>query len=98
MIMSEKFKDVPVENDTKILFQQEAMLGEYEVLYQKWSWEGITAERIIFVNKDIGKLDYKEIEAKVRTSPQIKPDTDITIARSESGFTFVNFNFETERT
>ena len=30
-----KFNNVPVEEDTKIIFQQEATLGEYDVLYQK---------------------------------------------------------------
>ena len=48
--MSKKFDAVPVGNDTKIIFQLEAKLGEYDVLYQKWFWSGITAENIIFAN------------------------------------------------
>ena len=43
----EKFNKVPVEKDTKILFEQKATLGEYEVLYQKWFWDGITADVLL---------------------------------------------------
>ncbi len=51
--MSKKFGNVPVEGDTRIIFRQEASLGKYEVLHEKWSWEGIFAESFIFLNKDV---------------------------------------------
>ena len=95
VIMS-KFNNVPVEKGTKILFQQEAVLGQYEVLYQKWFWDGITAESIIFSSEDITELRDHEIEAEVKESPLLREDSSIILKRSESGFTFVNFNFETE--
>ena len=90
----DRFKDVPVEDDTKIIFQQEAKLGDYDILYQKWFWEGIAAESIIFANEDVIDLSDEEIEMKVRTSPLLKTGSSITMKRLESGFTFVNFNFE----
>jgi len=89
-----KFNNVPVEEDTKILFQLEVTLGEYKVLYEKWFWDGITAESIIFANEDVAELTDSEIEKKVRTSPLLNEGTIITLTRSDSGFTFVNFNFE----
>ena len=89
-----KFDNVPVEEDTKILFELEATLGEYKVLYQKWFWDGITAESIIFANEDVINLTDKEIEREVRTSPLLQKASKITLSRSKSGFTFVNFNFE----
>ena len=94
--MSDKFKDVPVEHDTTIISQQETKLGEYTVLHQVWFWEGITAESIIFANEDVVDLSDHEIEMKVKTSPFLKPDSSITMKRNRSGFTFVNFNFESE--
>lgn len=94
--MSDKFKDVPVEHDTTIISQQEIKLGEYTVLHQVWFWEGITAESIIFANEDVIDLSDQEIEKKVKTSPFFKPDSSITMTRNRSGFTFVNFNFESE--
>ena len=51
--MSKKFDSVPVEEDTRILRNQETHLSEYDVLHQKWKWEAITAESIIFLNEDV---------------------------------------------
>jgi len=48
-MMSQKFDDVPVEKDTRILFRHPAKFGKYDVLYEMWSWGGIQAESIIFV-------------------------------------------------
>lgn len=88
-----KFKNVPIEEGTKILSQQEAMFGEYEVLYQKWYWDGITAESIIFSSEDVSTLDDNAIEKEVRESPLVNSDSDVTFKRSDSGYVFVNFNF-----
>lgn len=81
-----KFNNVPVEEDTTILFQQEATLGTYD---------GVNAESLIFEDKDVSGLDDNEIEMNVRTSPLLSENSQITLVRS-SGFTFVNFNFLTE--
>ena len=90
-----KFENVPVEDDVTILFHSEAMLGDFEILYQKWHWQSIKAESIIFANEDVQDMDDGEIEKLVRTSPMVKEDSVITVKRV-SGFCFVNFNFDTE--
>ena len=92
--MSKKFDGVPVEEDTKILFRLEARLGKFDVLYEKWSWEGILAESIIFADDDISGTTDEEIEQEVRKSPLVKKESEMKIKRSDAGFTFVNFNFE----
>ena len=94
--MSSKFDNVPSDEGTAILFGQEMKLGDFDVLYQKWHWEGITAESIIFANADIVGLSDKEIEAEVKASPLLQPGSSTTLTRTGSGFTFVNFNFGTE--
>lgn len=92
----DRFQDVPVEDDTAILFSLQCKLGEMDILYQKWLWDGITAESFIFVSDDVVKLTDAALEKEVRTSPAVKSDSSITIKRSDSGFTFVNFNFVTD--
>jgi hypothetical protein len=92
--MSNKFDNVPVEKDTRILFRKEEKIGNYDALHEKWNWEGIKAESIIFANDDISDLTDEEIEQEVRTSEFIKEGSQITLKRSEV-FTYVNFNFET---
>jgi hypothetical protein len=93
--LSKKFDSVPVEADTKVLFRHETNLGKFEVLYEKWEWDGITADSIIFIDEDVADLDDKELENMVSESPFFKGGKT-TIKRSESGFTFVNFNFESD--
>ena len=89
----EKFSSVPVDDDTAIQFSLECKLGERDILYQKWNWDGITAESFIFVSDDVAELTDAALEKEVRTSPAVKRDSSITIKRCDSGFTFVNFNF-----
>ena len=94
IIMSNKFKNVPVEEDTRILFRKEAKFGKFDVLYEMWSWEGISAESIIFVSDDIADLTDEELEQEIRESPLVQKKSAVTIKRLDEGFTFVNFNFE----
>ncbi len=94
--MTGKFDNVPVDDDTRIILQLETRLGPYDVLYQKWVWDGITAESLIFSNEDIAGIDEEDLIREVRASPWTKGDTDITVKQSESGYTFVNFNFEVD--
>ena len=92
--MNEKFKNIPVEVDTKILISSPMRWGELDIVYQKWNWEGITAESIIFLSDDLKEMDDKALEDDVRSSPLIHVDSQVTIKRLDE-FTFVNFNFET---
>ncbi len=92
--MSEKFDNVPVEDDTRVLMSQPAHLGDYEVLYQQWAWEGIRAESVIFARADIEEVSDEKLEELVRESPLVSPESRVTIQHSDAGFTFCNFNFE----
>lgn len=93
--MSEKFKDVPIEQDITITFETEAKLGDLDVLYQKWIWNGITAESMIFIATDVDHLNDQELEQEVRSSPMVIPESKITVSRSHAAYAFVNFNFKT---
>ena len=92
--MIDKFDSVPVEEDTTILFSRVAKLGEFEILYQKWYWDGITAVSVIFISDDVQKMSDHALEQEVRNSKIVDTGSQVTIKRSDTGFTFVNFNFE----
>lgn len=47
-------------------------LGKFDVLYEKWFWEGILGESIIFADSDISGMTDDEIEQEVRKSPLVK--------------------------
>ena len=92
--MNQKFKSIPIEPDTRILFQNETNLGGYPVRYEIWSLDGYRAESFIFSNDDISGLSDIVIEKVVIESGLIHEESGITLNRSDSGFVFVCFNFE----
>ena len=93
--MTNKFKDVPLDNDTRVLFEEIIKLGEYEIMHQMWSWDGIKGESIIFDDDDIKDLSEEEIKEKVRSSPLVKDkESSMTFSQKGSGYTFVNFDFD----
>ena len=96
MMMPNKFKNVPIDEDTTILFQKEKKLGKYHVLHERWNWDGVNAESIIFANEDITNIDDNVIKKEVKASELFKADSILNIKRTESGFTFVNFNADLE--
>ena len=80
--MNTKFDAVPIENDTNILFDLNATLDDYDVLYQMWNWDGITAESFIFLSTDILNLTDDEVKTLAKSSPMIKNDFEITMKRA----------------
>ncbi len=92
--MSNKFENIPVEEDTKILMSSPMRWGELDIVYQKWNWEGITAESIIFLSDDVKEMDDEALEADVRDGSLVKSSSQVTIKRLDK-YTFVNFNFTT---
>lgn len=90
--MSSKFDAVSVESDTKILASFEAKMDEYDVLYQKWLWDGVVGESFIFAAADVAAMNDDELEAFARSSPMIQPGSSVTVTRGEA-YAFVNFNF-----
>ncbi len=91
--LSSKFNNVPVEEDTRILDRRECTLGEYEVLFERWVWDGIAGSTIVFCTRDIATVKHRDLEDFVRNLIVIDEDSKVTIKRTEEGFTFVNFNF-----
>ena len=94
--LTNKFTAVPIENGTNILFELNATLDDYDVLYQMWSWDGVTAESFIFLSSDIVDLTDEEVKTLAKSSPMIKNDSELTMVRHEDGYTFVNFNFKAD--
>lgn len=91
--MSDKFKNIPVDPDTKITYRGKYKLGEYDVLYEKWIWDGVCGESVIFEEGDVSEVDDEAIISLVSSSSICNKRSDITVKRSDSGYVFTNFNF-----
>lgn len=96
--MNEKFANVPMESDTRLLTQADAQVKGIDALYQIWIWEGITAESLIFANADVADLDELALKALVSDSIYAKNESidKMTYSQSQTGYTFINFNFKTD--
>ena len=89
-----KFADVPVEPDTIIKYSKVLQVHELSLFHQRWVWEGIIAESLIFINADLNNKADGELLALVKQSGPIQENSTSTITRNSSGYTFVNCNFE----
>ena len=87
-----KFNNIPEQKDTKIIFREETRFGDFDVVYEKWEWDGILAESIIFDEDDVSEMDDDEIINNVKDSPLFDDKGELTI-RHSSSFVFVNFSF-----
>ena len=61
--MNEKFANIPMDSDTLLLLQADAQINGIDALYQKWIWDGVAADSLIFANADVAKID----EAALKT-------------------------------
>jgi hypothetical protein len=86
-----KFDNVPVEEDTRLLFSGETTFEEFDIRYEIWDWGGIKAESIIFVSEDVEGLSENEIQEIVKRTSKYK-DGEITMSQ-KNGFVICNFNF-----
>ena len=43
------FENRPVEPDTKVFFAREVRVGALDALHEGWSWDGIFAESLVFL-------------------------------------------------
>ena len=92
--MNDKFRDVPVEEDTKVLSRAETKLGAYDALHEKWIYESVKAESLILVGAEVESLSNEELERVLRDSEFVRAGSQVTISRGKAGFTFLNFNFD----
>ena len=93
--LTDKFESVGNDPDTTILFQTPAKFGEYDTLYQKWFWDGITAESLIFLTSDIKGISIDKLQDEIKNSAMVTDSSkEITTNRDKSEYTFFNFNFD----
>ncbi len=89
-----KFHNVPDDPGTQIIFETEAEFEDFDVLFQRWMWDGIEGESLIFIANDVSHLSDEELVKKVEESALNTVKSGVTIKRNTHGYTFLNLNFE----
>ncbi len=90
----DKFANVPVDENTKIKKSNVIKINDLDALHQEWIWDGIVAESLVFIEKDVGGLSDDELVNLARKNNLLIEDSQATVVRNSSGFAFVNMNFE----
>lgn len=85
----------PVEDDTTILAKMIVDFGDFKGLFEKWTWDGVSASSLVFLSEDVVSMDSKALIQYVFGKMQLPVDPQTTYS-SRDGFTFVNFGFETK--
>ncbi len=92
-MVDKKFGAVPVEPDTRVLSRKHCLVGGYEALHERWVWDGIHGETVVFVSSEVCHLEDDQLRALITASEFFHTGTPTTVKRSETGYTLVNFNF-----
>ena len=85
--------NVPNDEDTTIEFSRTVDIDGVEAIYQKWRWDGILAESLIFSTDKFSKINRDDILQLAFKSGLIDDIKKITYEDKNNGFIFVNFNF-----
>lgn len=93
--MNDKFKNIPVDDDTNISSSLQVKFGGLDCVYQQWNTDGIQGSSLIFCNEEVSTNTNEELEQWIRESPLLKQQgSAVTISRNtDSEYVFVNFNF-----
>lgn len=90
--MTVSLDNVPLDDDTTLLFEQRASFGELETVYQKWKWDGIVAESLVFRSEDVLTSGIEALLDDINSSTLVNDGSEIT-SKNSNGYFFVNFNF-----
>lgn len=82
----------PLEEDTCLKICRQIQINDYPAWYQKWAWDGIVGESVIFPAPSVRTLDDAALKALVVEAGYADADSRFTFARRDE-WTFVNFNF-----
>ncbi len=89
-MLMDKFKDVPVEKETKVISRKIIKLDTLEAQHEKWRWDGITAQSIVFAEADIKDQTEEQLIILIKANIELAENADITISRDRNGFAFFN--------
>ena len=95
--MQEKFKNIPVDDDTIILFESPMKYGELDCVLQTWRFENIQGKSLIFYADDLDEKSDDEWKDWLLSTSQIVQNRNkdkITLSKNPTVHPYVFFNFD----
>jgi hypothetical protein len=95
--MNEKFQNIPLDDDTLILFESPMKMGDLDCVFQTWRFDNIQGSSLIFYSSDLEFKSHDELKTWVSESEIIQNKEKITLSTdpNDHPYTFVNFDFKT---
>lgn len=91
-IIKDKFKNIPIDDDTIVLYLQEAKFGELDVLYEIWIFDRVVkAQSFIFLKDDISHLKNEGLIKMINESTK---HFDVKINEVNENYVFANFGYQ----
>lgn len=91
-LKKEKLLKRNIEPETRILMEDLVDFDGCVALMELWSYEGITASSIVFLEEDLEAKSDKEVVKYVFEKLKQPVDEQTTITRSD-GYVYVNYGF-----
>ena len=88
----ELFTHRHIDQDTRVLGEEYRRHDGYDLLMERWVWDGIKGNSIIFLTRQVGGLSDFTLEDLAREIAGLEPFDRVTLKREE-GFTYVNYGF-----
>ncbi|MDP3211942.1 hypothetical protein [Methylotenera sp.] len=92
-LLMQKLQKNEADPDTKILVRKVINVENLQVAYEKWRWDGVVGESLIFESNDVSGLSEEELIELLRKNELMEEITQYTTKFTEDGLLFVNFNF-----
>lgn len=96
--MNEKFKNIPIDKDTKIILELETKFGSLDCVLQTWLYDGFEGTSLIFLKADLENTTSENIKNEIKQSGLLT-DSDSSITYSGNprhDYCFFNFNFSSK--
>ncbi len=89
----EGFEGLTIDPETRLESRRKLELDGLACVHEKWSWDGVVGETLVFRESDVGQHDDAALEALARRSGCVELGSAVTMTRDRDGYAFVNFNF-----
>jgi len=94
LILHDTFKNIPLEEGTRIRVRVPVKLGGLDAAYEEHETFGSGYHSIVFLYEDVGNMSDEEIEKLAREFPEADMNDSLPISRREKyGVVYVSFSF-----
>jgi len=88
------FNNRPVDKDTKVLSRRYLTFDGHDVLWEKWLWDGIRGNTLVFVASQFEGVADDELDRIARQIAGLPGEASTTLKRT-GDYIFFNFGFRT---